>query len=223
MTKETRYNLIFLAIVVAILLPGAIILVRKKMRPDARRADLPDAVPRTIAFMDPQPTPPGMRRVAPPRTMQWLTATIRPKVGAHAITDLIDSDGLPLMSDDKTFQLAAVREESGATRLWLISWDPQDAEFFRAAHWSLASQAQIFDGSAKAFEQIAIPDPVRDELGENGLLKPPKTLAWREVEFAGTPTGTWRITANGSRQSDQLVFVPSFTNPAATKKYVNFP
>jgi hypothetical protein len=218
MTKETRSNLIFLAIVIVVLLPGAILLVRKKMSPDARRADLPDPVPRTVTFMDPQPLPPGMRRVAPPKTTQWFATLVREKVGNQAVTELIDSDGLPLMSDDKTFQLAAVREESGATRIWLASWDPTDADFFRGARWTLATNERVTEGVGKAFEQIEIPDRVRDELGENGLLKPPKSLAWREIEFPAASSSTWRITAEANKRSDQLVFVPSFTNPAGIKK-----
>ena len=218
MTKETRSNLIFLAILIAVLLPGAVLLVRKKLSPDARRADLPDAVPTTVTFMDPQPTPPGMRRVAPPKTMQWLAKMIEENAGHQAIRDLYDTDGLPLMSDDKTFQLAAVREESGAIRMWLLAWDPDDADFFRGAHWTLVGKDARGEGVGKSFEQIPIPDPIRDELGENGLLKPPKTLCLREIEFPLVNSSTWRITAEANRRSDQLVFVPSFTNPAAIKK-----
>jgi hypothetical protein len=218
MTKETKYNLIFLAIILALLLPGAVILVRKQMSPGARRADLFDTVPKTVTYMDPQPTPPGMRRVAPPMTMQWFAKVVRDHAGANAITNLTDSDGLPLMSDEKSFQLAAMREEPAATRLWVVSWNPNEADFFRSAHWSLATHDQVFDGSGKAFEEIPIPDSVRDELGANGLLKPPKMVAWREIQFPPASPGTWRITAALNGRSDHLVFVPSFTNPDGTKK-----
>lgn len=218
MTKETKANLIFLAIILALLLPGGIILFRKRMNPDARRADLPDPVPTTVTFMDPQPTPPGMRRVAPPKTMQWFAKIVQDHVGSSAITSLNDADGLPLMSDGKSFQLAAIREEPSATRVWAVSWEPNDADFFRSAHWTLATHDHVFDGAGKTFEEIAIPDAVRDELGENGLLKPPKTMAWREIEFAQADHGTWRITAALNGRSDQLVFVPSFTNPDGNKK-----
>jgi len=191
---------------------------RKRMSPDARRADLPDAVPTTVTYMDPQPTPPGMRRVAPLKTMQWFAKVVQDHAGASAITNLTDSDGLPLMSDDKSFQLAAIREEPSATRIWVVSWNPNDADFFRSAHWSLAAHDHVLEGAGKTFEEIAIPDAVRDELGENGLLKPPKTMAWREIEFPRADHGTWRITAVLNGRSDQLIFVPSFTNPDGNKK-----
>jgi len=218
MSRETRLNLIFLAVILVLLLPGAILLWRKSIAPDAPRRDLPDAVPTTVTFMDPQPVPPGMRRVAPPKTMQWFAQIVRERAGHQAITDLTDSDGLPLMSDDKTFQLAAVREAPPATRLWFVFWDPADADFFRGAHWTLATHDQRLEGAGKGYEEITIPNGVRDELGANGLLKPPKILAWREVEFPAAGAGTWRITAEASGRSDQLVFVPSFTNPAPIKK-----
>src|SRR5689334_25058498 len=129
MTKETKSNLIFLAIIVALLLPAAIILVLEQMSPAARRADLFDVVPKTVTYMDPQPTPPGMRRVAPPKTMQWFAKVVRDHAGPGAIDDLTDSDGLPLMSDEKSFQLAAIREEPSATRIWVASWNPAEADF----------------------------------------------------------------------------------------------
>jgi hypothetical protein len=218
MTKETRYNLIFLVIVIVVLLPGAIFLFRKKMDPNARRADLPDAVPRTVAFMDPQPLPPGMRRVAPPKTVQWLHELARERAGADASSNLVDSDGLPLMSDDKTFQVVAIKQDRETTHIWLACWDPVDEEFFRSAEWSLALHDRALPAKSGAVESIPIPNPVRDELGENGLLKPPKTLAWRELIFPRQSAETWRLSGRSSAKTDHLVFVPSFTNPVASEK-----
>src|SRR5688572_33317835 len=74
MTRETRSNLIFLGIFLAISLPGAVILVKKKMRPGAAPAPLsrPDPVRRQLPYMAPQVTSDKVVRYVPPMTRQWL-------------------------------------------------------------------------------------------------------------------------------------------------------
>lgn len=218
MLKETRYNLIFLSIVIAMLLPGAVILFRKKMEPDARRMDMPDAVPRTIAFMDRQQVPPGMRRIAPARTMDWLSAVTKEKAGEALCGRMLDPDGLPLMSDAKAFQVVAVRNESDRTRIWIAAWDQESKDFLSAAKWTLTVETHQLRPIDWQCETIQIPSVVRNELGENGLLKPPKTINWCMLEFCLATTGSWHLRGVSNALADEATFVPSFTNPYVTKK-----
>src|SRR5439155_25260156 len=77
MTKESRYNLIFLAVLLALMLPGAVILFRKKLEPTLRPMSEPDPVPRTIAYVSNGTVPPGMRRVEPPHLAEWVDQVAR--------------------------------------------------------------------------------------------------------------------------------------------------
>ena len=63
MTRETRNNLVFLVVVVAMLAPGAVILFKKKMQPTLKPMHLPHAVQRQVAYLSPLETPPGKQRV----------------------------------------------------------------------------------------------------------------------------------------------------------------
>jgi hypothetical protein len=150
--------------------------------------------------------------------MNWRGTFSNTIAGKDSMHDLMDPDGLPLMSDDKSFQVAAIRNMPNETRVWVLSWDPQDEKFFTAAAWSLSLRERTLDGKASDVQQAPIPDPVRDEMGENGLLKPPKNVAWRVLTFPSASSGTWRITATTPDRKDQIVFVPSFTNPVPTEK-----
>jgi len=65
-------------------------------------------------------------------------------------------------------------------------------------------------------EQTQIPQPVREELGENGLLVPPKTLLLKSLRLPSSKT-VRRLTARDAKGTiDSLNIVPSFTNPVTT-------
>ena len=203
MQRETRYNLIFLAVLLAVLLPGAVILFRKKMEPTVRPMYLPDPVPTAVAYLSPEPTPPGKTRVEPARTAEWVKGLARDR-GVMEV--LRGSDGLPLTSDSKTFQIVSARPAGQAIHVTLIEWrDP-------SANWTLNGRPP-----AKSHQtQLGIPQIIREELGEYGVVVPPKEIVWRELEFAADRQGpSSRIvrTGAGSANQDTLDFVLPFTSP----------
>src|SRR5687767_12808147 len=99
MTRETRLNLIFIAIILAILTPGAVILFRKKLQPTLKPMAMPHAVQREHAYLSPLETPPGKKRVEPPNTAKWIESIVREQIGDRKIVRPTGPDGLPLMSD----------------------------------------------------------------------------------------------------------------------------
>src|SRR5688500_2684756 len=105
MTRETRLNLIFLAIILAILTPGAVILFRKKLEPTLKPMAMPHAVQREHAYLSPLETPPGKKRVEPPHTARWIEGVVRERIGDRKVDRPQGPDGLPLVSDKKTFQV----------------------------------------------------------------------------------------------------------------------
>jgi hypothetical protein len=66
--RETRVNLIFLVAFLALSLPGAVILFRKKLDPGAPRMDQPDMMVTRLPYMAPLPAPTGVKWVVPDRT-----------------------------------------------------------------------------------------------------------------------------------------------------------
>lgn len=215
MTRETRLNLIVLAILVAVLTPGGVILFRKKLQPTHKPMAMPHAVQREIAYLSPLETPPGRRRVEPPRTARWIESIVRERIGDAAdgrtILRPTDRDGLPLTSEKRTFQLVAAEPLDGRLRLWLMLWD---AEPVKNETWSVkrADEEQPFEVVDTAV--INIPQIVREELGEIGLLRPPHEVVWQELVIPQAFDGALRL-QRGSQ--DLLHFVPSFTNPVSTR------
>ena len=215
MTRETRLNLIVLAIILAVLTPGGVMLFRKKLQPTVKPMFMPHAVQREVAYLSPLDTPPGKRRVEPPVTARWVEAIVRERIGAttdgRTILRPTDRDGLPLASYKRTFQIVAAEQFEGQLRLWVMTWD---REPLKNERWSVR-----VDGVERPIEVVEsramlIPPMVREELGETGVTLPPheaKWLEWRVAAAAGESLEVRR----GSQ--DFVNFVPSFTNSGATR------
>ena len=136
MTRETRLNLIFIAIILAILTPGAVILFRKKLEPTLKPMAMPHAVQaaswrtcrrwrrRREKGASSRRTP----RAGSKASCASGSAIPRPRRDGRQIVRPVDHDGLPLMSDKKTFQLVAVEPLESEVRLWLMLWDRDPAK-----------------------------------------------------------------------------------------------
>jgi len=220
MKRETRLNLIFLIVLLAILTPGGVMLFRKKLQPTLKPMGLPEAVQREVAFMSPQATPPGKKRVEPPHTARWIESVVRERIGdadatrGRTILRPTDPDGLPLMSDKKTFQLVAAEPRESDIRLWLMLWDRDPA---REETWSVKlaqtdERFQILDT-----RPIEIPAIVREELGETGVTRPPHEVVWQELVVPKSGDGTVQLQRGSRGRADFVNFVPSFTNSGATR------
>ncbi len=77
MKPETRANLLFLILFLAISVPGAVILVKKKMQAGAAPMSMPDAVLRRLPYMSPLQTPAEVKRFVPARTGEWIATLAR--------------------------------------------------------------------------------------------------------------------------------------------------
>lgn len=211
MTRETRLNLIVLAVVLAILTPGAVILFRKKLEPTLKPMAMPHAVQREHAYLSPLETPPGKKRVEPPHTAKWIEGLVRERIGERKIVRPLAADGLPLVSERKTFEVVAVERLDDACRAWVIVWRPDEAGEER---WTVDREGVTADIRATNAAMLRVPPFVREELGEAGLLRPPHSVLWEELHFTG-PQAAPATLRRGSQ--DFVNFVPSFTNPEATR------
>ncbi|HEX8524038.1 MAG TPA: hypothetical protein VF669_17425 [Tepidisphaeraceae bacterium] len=183
MSRETKLNLIVLGVVLALLAPGAVLLVKKRMRPSLRNAWMPESVRRTVAVMVPGETPPGMERVFPSHTDAWVREVMK----LRGVTGPMarDAAGLPVMSERRTVQLINVRQDGNATVVTAIVWDVRQKDQHEA--WFLHLGQKVGENVQVAEdlrgEQVEVPSLVREELGENGAMRPPKTVQWTVLTF----------------------------------------
>jgi hypothetical protein len=197
MKKETRNNLIFITILLALILPGAVILVKKKMQPGERPIGAPDPVRKTTGYMDPYPAE-TVPRLAPPLTLQWVAGLAveppstppgspapdtgiawqrltrktsatspQPEVGP-ADAPAAQRAGEQLMSPNRLFQLVSFAPRTGTLRL--IVWDADTP----------ADQLRVsLDGKPadlSAAWRVDMPKPVRHDLQEAGYVLPPERV-----------------------------------------------
>jgi hypothetical protein len=226
MTRETRANLIFLAVILAILTPGALILFRKKLAPTLKPMGMPEPVPTEIAYLSPLETPPGRKRIEPPHTAKWVESLVRERIGARRLSNEFlpviraqNSDGLPAVSDRKTFQVIATSEYANSMSIWVLIWQPDPSPLLDAqVKWHLrnSSTGETVTSRANETQRITVPPLVREELGEFGVLRPPHEVVWQHVELIPKPAVSSTLHHTSRGQDDFVNFAPSFTNSATT-------
>jgi hypothetical protein len=199
-TSETRNNLIFLAIVIALIVPGAVILFKNKLDPSAKALYLPDTMPRSTAYMSSVDTPPEIVRIVPPITRAFLLSVagrgsaVAGSEPAAALTLLIAptdarGDVQPLISRDRRFEVVAVRSDG---RIVVAVWDelvrPNSRMEFELVEAAAPRQLSFTAAS------IELPPDVRKELSQSGLFKSPTKLTWVQLSTgAGAPEAPFSV------------------------------
>ena len=122
-----------------------------------------------------------------------------------------DAEGLPLMSDKKTFQLVAVDASGNVARAWVMFWRPEAATDGQS--WTVTNAGATANVRVTASATIDVPKWVREELGETGVLRPPHRIVWQALDLGKNAGGAARL-QHGSQ--DFVDFVPSFTSDGAT-------
>jgi hypothetical protein len=171
MKRETRLNLIFLGLFLAVSLPGAVILFKKKLEPGSARMFMPDAVREHIPYMTPLATGPEVRRFVPPLTGEWLGQLAHDRAGGAAV---LTHEGHPVMSDDWLLQAIATRPGEQTTDVWMILWDSRAANGQGSIDVSVDGTAAV----ATEVERIPVPAAVVQELKSSGYPQPPTRVIW---------------------------------------------
>lgn len=210
-TKETRANLWFLTIFLALTLPGGVILFKKKLDPSSHLMYMPDSPRHRLPYNSPEEAG-DLKRYVPEKTGEWVTEL----AGRHGYTSVLSRDRLPVMLGGRRWQLIGTRAEEGGTRADLLLWGGEPPNL--AVEWSVTEGAGATPGRAEAAEPLVIPEAVRKELVKGGFPKPPKEASWVRVVFPGlTPSSSSRAdariemretTPTGIRSDS----VPLFTN-----------
>jgi hypothetical protein len=207
-TKETRVNLWFLAIFLAITLPGGVILFKKKLDPASPLMYMPDRPRQRVPYNSPEEAG-DLKRYVPEKTGKWVTDLAK----GHGYASVLSRDGLPVMLGGRRWQLIGVREEDQGTRADLLLWDREQPN--SAVEWSATEGSGAVSGRAESSAPMDVPEAVRKELGYGGFPKPPREVTWVSVMFPGLTSAhsdtriELRQTTPGGVQSDS---VPLFTN-----------
>ena len=200
MTRETRFNLMFLLAFLAISLPGAVMLVKKKMRPGATPAPLssPDPVRRQLVYMAPQVTSDHVARYVPPRTREWLSQIDQARGGSG---EFLMRDRQPVLSDNRILQVLNATAAIEKTTVALVIWDESLSE----PPMMVAGDRR---GQVERFDAIEVPRHIRAELQDGGYITPPRKIFWLRVSFT-PPFAQGEFTQVQVRTGD-------VANPAAT-------
>jgi hypothetical protein len=184
MKSETRANIIFLAIFLAISLPGAAILFKKKLDPSAAPMYLPDPIHQRLPYMAPQWTPDEVRRVIPLLTGQWVEQINREQ---GAGKEMLLHNRLPLISNDRMLQVTAMHYTQERLNVYAIVWESEDE--FDAVNYktSISTGTATQPGRVVAVRKIMMPMAVRNELMNEGYVKPSQFVSWFELQFDGFP------------------------------------
>lgn len=205
---DTRVNIWFLAIFLAICLPGAVILFRKKLNPNARPIFMSDEMEHRLPYMAPGPTPPGIVRVVPPGTWGFLQKLVSQKTGLSRIASETAANGepTPILSEDRQLQVVAVRKGSDKMIVDLVSWDAAASE--AAAKYTASIEVGGRSAGAQVVKVEAVPldESVRRDLMNFGEIVPPKRVVWIEVElkFPKEISGDATISMIDARASGQV-------------------
>jgi len=176
LSRETRLNLIVLAVLAVLLAPGAVILVRKQLASTSRTEFLRDPVRVEAAYLDPTDLPSHIRRVVPAPVTAWLHTLPDPSNTTDA--RIIWHEGL--VSLRRKFEVVTVIPLTpGSCRISLASWDPVMTR--AAADVAYSSDAGLV--ALLSTRTIDIPDPVRESLKSAGWTTPPHQLGWFELEL----------------------------------------
>ena len=182
MKTETRANLIFIIIFLAVALPGAVILFIKKLDPAAAPMYLPDPIHQRLPYMAPQWTPDEVTRVIPPTTGKWVEQ-LTGEQGAGSGVRL--HERLPLLSEDRMFQVTTMKYTPAGLTVYAILWDGEDGLNAADYRVAISSAGTTIPGRIIVVRKISMPDAVRKELMNGGYVAPRQWVAWLELQFDG--------------------------------------
>ena len=177
MKRETRINLLLIAAILAVMIPGGIRLAQLAYTEGRGPSPNPTPARQTVAYMDPRPFDPNIPRVAPPATVDWLDGIAR----RHAPHDAPPPDDRH-MSDQRHLELLR-RWQADQTPQWLVILWHHRAD--------TVTLALVRDGRAlacyiRAQQMLALPPRVRSELLAVGYETAPRDITVMHLSASGT-------------------------------------
>lgn len=183
--RETRANVWFLVLFLGVSLPGAVMLFKKKLDPAAPAMYLPDPVKRRLPYITPLTVPDEVKRFVPELTGQWVAKLTADRAGE---ADVLMHDRAPLISEDRSIQLLAIKENPTTATLTILAWSPDYKAQPARYRATVECGGRQLPATVTAAESIDVPPPVRRELIYAGHAKPPDKVACLTLKL-DAPTG----------------------------------
>jgi hypothetical protein len=190
-TRETKFNLVFLAGFLLLCLPGVVILFIKKLDPDARSMAEASYVKRTEVYNNPLPIGSKTVRFVPPATFEWVNALALEHAGRPALRHAAAGGRLdPVMSEHRRFELLDLQEEGSGRVVVLLAWDGAFGQQWVTDLEATSEALGRFAGAEVL--PVTLPGEVVAELKDSGLVIPPEKagVIWLRFEpVAGQAPG----------------------------------
>ncbi len=216
-TRESRTNLIFLVILLALSVPGMVLLVGKAWRGEGGLNASPPAAKIKTPYLNPVGTASGVVRVVPPETGDFVESLAQRFLGSSVLRRLgAGGRPRPVMSQGLNLELIG-RDDDGLTLLLWLHADGVDA-----------SSITLGGVEARVLDVVDVPKAVRTELqkgpltasgsGFSGYAAPPRQVvvfhvATRDdVDIANI---TWRRGDREEADIIDLTDLPASTLPDA--------
>lgn len=190
----------FLAVFLAISLPGGVILFMKKLDPKAPSMYMPDTVRRSLPYNAPEDAT-DLKRYVPEQTGKWVEGVAK----EHGYPSVLSRGGLPVMSERRRWQVVGVRRAGNATEVGLLSWE-EAGQAGGPLNVRVGRGGDAIEGQVRGQQVIAIPEVVRKELVYGGYPKPPKEVTWVPVVLPGSgdSPAVVRLERAGSAEGDSV-------------------
>lgn len=171
MTRETRANLIFLVIFLAISLPGAVILFKKKLDPAERAMYLPEPVRHQIPYMAPYMAADHVQRVVPEKTAAFV----------RLITESPEQTPVGQISEARSFEVIQTQIIPGQP-LKVLIWD-QRIDLERPVLIEVGTGSDKLGPVRARVTPISLEASIRRELQDLGYVRPPEQVVMALADF----------------------------------------
>lgn len=177
MTRETKFNLIFIVVLIILVAPGGYKLFQKKLQPGARYMSRPDSMPTELAYIDEASLDPRLKRVVPPLTANWVRESAEARwKPADAVRP---SWHRGLISQQRGAEVLVSEQSPGSVRMGLLIWQSAGVRAVEKLQATWNHQPGVLESS----EILAVPETVRKELRDLGMTRPASQVAWAVVRF----------------------------------------
>ncbi len=184
MNKETKYNLIFLAIAMAVITPGMVMLFIKKMQPGAKPITMRDPVRKVAIYVDPMDLPGSMQRVITPQAAEWVRSLTPAGENPTVRSETTPPPSQAWVSDKRKFELLAVGAHPNGTQAYLLIWAPNTSleEGNLETYWDLGDKKRGTAVQTRT-QSFKVPEDVRKSFVDLGYSKPVKDVTLLHVVY----------------------------------------
>lgn len=220
MKKETRHNLIFLVLFLAISLPGAAMLFRAKLDPDARIMYLPPSVRKTLAYMVPHATAGDVVRTQPAEVMRFVEERLMHGSPQRKPLrrDAAGGRQEPILSSGRNYELLDIQYLGGTVTVYVLLWNPGEGTQQHALG-SVAIPGQ-WEGRIDSAKTRTLPEDIREVLREHGYTNPPSRVTWMKIQCIPRVPGVYALP---DHVPPQLMFDPDDSSPFLPRDVLELP